>query len=297
MVCFSMLRNRKIGTSFHGQCVGAAVCLIVLNLAACENTDLGLAAEAGLEAVKAATISDAEVQSLAADTAKSSDVKNRIAAPEDKYAVRLRKLTGGLHQDGNRKFNYAVYLSPEVNAFAMADGSIRVYSGLMDKMTDGELAFVIGHEMGHVQRNHIGKKIRLALAASAVRKGVASQIGTAGDIAGSAVGGLAQVLINAQFSQLEEKEADDYALLFMKRESMEPRDAVSALRKLAGLGGIQSFLSSHPDPALRADRLQARLEGRPNSDEAKTPDSVAEGIDQVKDYLTGLYEKLIGLIQ
>ena len=50
--------------------------------------------------------------------------------------------------------------------------------------------------------------------------------------------------------------------LFLKKKDFEPRDAVSALKKLAGLGKGHSFLSSHPDPDKRAERLQAQLEGR-----------------------------------
>ncbi|MBC8017884.1 MAG: M48 family metalloprotease, partial [Verrucomicrobia bacterium] len=165
-------------------------------------------------------------------------------------------------QAGNLKFNYAVYISPEVNAFAMADGTIRVYSGLMDMLNDGELRFVIGHEMGHVVKKHIRKKIQLAYAASAVRKGVSSQNSAAGEVARSVVGGLAESLMNAQFSQLEEKEADDYGLVFLKREKYSTPDAVSALQKIAKLSKGHTFLSSHPDPGKRADRLQAQLEGR-----------------------------------
>jgi len=132
----------------------------------------------------------------------------------------------------------------------------------MDMLTDGELRFVIGHEMGHVMKNHIRKKIQLAYAASAVRKGIASQNNTAGDVARSLFGGIAESLMNAQFSQLEEKEADDYGLAFLKREKLEPEDAVSALKKIASLGEGHSFLSSHPEPEKRAERLQAQLEGR-----------------------------------
>jgi putative metalloprotease len=132
----------------------------------------------------------------------------------------------------------------------------------MELLEDGELQFVVGHEMGHVEKQHIRKKIRLAYAASAVRKGIASQSGAAGDVAGSLLGGLAEALVNAQFSQLEEKEADDAGLAFLKRKAGDPGDAVSALRKIAGLGQGHSFLSSHPDPGLRAERLQAQLEGR-----------------------------------
>ena len=139
---------------------------------------------------------------------------------------------------------------------AMADGSIRIYSGLMEMMDDGELRFVIGHEMGHVVRKHIRKKMQLAYAASALRKGIASQSNTAGAIAASQLGGFSESLVNAQFSQQEEREADDYGAAFLHRHGYGPEHAVSALRKLAALGNDHSFLASHPAPGDRADRLE-----------------------------------------
>jgi putative metalloprotease len=231
-------------------------------VAGCENTDVLTATDAGIDAVKAITLSDKDVLAIASKSADLSDRKNRLAPPVDKYSKRLDRLVNQKFQDGDVTFNYGVYISPEVNAFAMADGTIRIYSGLMDMLEDGELRFVIGHEMGHVMKKHIRKKIQLAYAASAVRKGIASQDSTAGEVARSVLGGLAETLMNAQFSQLEEKEADDYGLLFLKKKDFEPKDAVSALKKLATLGKEHSFLSSHPDPDKRAERLQAQLEGR-----------------------------------
>jgi putative metalloprotease len=228
----------------------------------CDNTDMLTAIDGGKDAVKAITLSDKDVLAISSSSADILDRKNRLAPPDNKYSIRLNRIINQKLQDGDVVFNYGVYMSPEVNAFAMADGSIRIYGGLMDMLTDGELRFVIGHEMGHVMKRHIREKIRLAYAASAVRKGVASQNNAAGEIARSVFGGFAESLINAQFSQLEEKEADDYGLLFLKKKDFEPRDAVSALKKLAGLGKGHSFLSSHPDPDKRAERLQAQLDGR-----------------------------------
>ena len=228
----------------------------------CDNTDMLTAIDGGKDAMKAITLSDKDVLAISSRSAEVMDRKNRLAPPDNKYSIRLNRIINQKFQDGDVAFNYGVYMSPEVNAFAMADGSIRIYGGLMDMLTDGELRFVIGHEMGHVMKRHIREKIRLAYATSAVRKGVASQNNAAGEIARSVFGGFAESLINAQFSQLEEKEADDYGLLFLKKKFFEPRDAVSALKKLAGLGKGHSFLSSHPDPDKRAERLQAQLEGR-----------------------------------
>ena len=233
-----------------------------VSISGCDNTDVLTAIDGGKDAVKAIMLSDKDVLAISSKSTDFLDKKNRLAPPDNKYSIRLNRLINQKFQDGDVAFNYGVYISPEVNAFALADGSIRIYGGLMDMLTDGELRFVIGHEMGHVVKRHIREKIRLAYAASAVRKGVASQNNAAGEIARSVFGGFAESLINAQFSQLEEKEADDYGLLFLKKKDFEPRDAVSALKKLAGLGKGHSFLSSHPDPDKRAERLQAQLEGR-----------------------------------
>lgn len=233
-------------------------CLVLFS--ACEETNLDLVVDAGLDAVKAVTLSDEDVKMMAVQASQKADTKNRIAPLSSPYGKRLQRLTGGKYADQGYSFNFKVYLSKQVNAFAMADGTIRIYSGLMDMMDDDELRFVVGHEIGHVVKKHIKKKIMLAYAASAVRKGVASQGSVAGDIARSGLGGLFQVLLNAQFSQEEERQADDYGILYLQKNKRDTTAAVSALKKLATLGKGHSFLSSHPASAARAKRLQAQVD-------------------------------------
>lgn len=253
---------KPVFIKFHIHILVVISLFFVFTLSGCENTDIMTAADAGRDAVKAITLSDQDLQEIALKAAQLADKQNQVASADNKYAKRLNRLVAQKLQEDNFKFNYAVYLSPEVNAFAMADGTIRIYSGLMDMLDDGELRFVIGHEMGHVVKNHIKKRTQLAYAGSAVRKAVASQNSAAGDIARSVAGSFAESLMNAQFSQLEEKEADDYGLNFLRREKFPTSHAVSALRKIARLNKGHSFLSSHPDPDKRADRLQAQLEGK-----------------------------------
>lgn len=232
------------------------VFILCLFTTGCEDTDVGMALQAGADAVRAVTLDDEDVQSLAAEVARQSDRDHDVAPRGDPYAKRLERLTAGHRKIDGHEFDFKVYLSPTVNAFAMADGTIRIYSGLMDMMTDSELIFVIGHEIGHVVENHIKEKLRLAYAGSAVRKAIASQQNEAGDIARSAVGALSESLLNAQFSQQEEREADDFGVMFLKQKGYDIQPAISALNKLAALGGNHSFLSSHPAPAKRAKRLQ-----------------------------------------
>lgn len=268
-----------------------AILFCLVFLLGCEDTDLRTAADAGMDAIKALTLSDAQLQEIASQSAAYSDKKHTLATPENRYAKRLALLVDQNLRDDNVRFNYGVYISPEVNAFAMANGTIRIYSGLMDMLDDGELRFVIGHEMGHVMKQHIRKKIRLAYAASAVRKGIASQNSPVGDIARSVFGDLAESLLNAQFSQLEEKEADDYGFAFLRDAKADPLNAVSALRKIAKLGKAHSFLSSHPDPDVRAERLAAQLEGRALSIEENKQNIIEKFKAFLAEYFPSLFRR------
>lgn len=221
--------------------------------------DTGLAVSAGLDAYKAMTLTDSDVKALGLKGIEQSDKQAKIAA-KGKYAARLAKLTAKHKGEDGLKLNFKVYQTPEINAFASPDGSIRVYSGLMDLMTDDELHYVLGHEIGHVKLGHSLSAYRAEILTRAARKGVAASGTAAGDVARSQLGGLMEAAFNAQYSQDAERQADDYGLAFNKKYKYNQKAAVSALEKLAKLSGSQaSIFSSHPAPAERAKRLSDQI--------------------------------------
>ncbi len=214
---------------------------------------------AGLDALKAVTISDAELKSVALQM-RAQDDKGNATPANNKYAVRLAKLTAKHVNEDGMTLNFKVYLDPSINANASADGSVRVYKGLMDKMSDQELLGVIGHEIGHVKHGHTMSRLRTAYLASAGRKVAASSSGAVGALASSELGAIGEQLVKSQFSQSQETESDDYGLMFMKKHGYNVRAMESAFRKLAALGsskgGLDQLLSTHPDSAKRADRMR-----------------------------------------
>lgn len=220
--------------------------------------DLGGMISAGVDAAKAATLSDADARKLAAQAAAQYDAKNQVASATSPYARRLTKITAGMKSNGTPPLDVKVYLKDEVNAFAMANGTIRVYSGLMDKMTDDEVRYVIGHEVGHVAKGHTRKALQTAYATSSLRKaGAASGNEDVAKFSESSLAGLAEKLVHAQFSQSQEHEADQYSLGFMKKNGYDTKAAISALRKLEQMFGNQSSaFSSHPAPGARAEALE-----------------------------------------
>ncbi len=229
--------------------------LLLGSLSACEGMNSAGMVDAASSLFQAATINDAEIQTLAVQSQQQLDQQNTVAGANNSYTKRLNNITRNLRNYNGTTLDYKVYLNPEVNAFALPNGSIRVYSGLMDKMTDPELLFVIGHEIGHVMNGHSKSQARTNLLTLAARKaGAASGNSIVASLSGNEIGTLAHNLVNAQYSQSHELESDAYGLKILQENNYDKSHAVSALRKLGGGGG--GFFSSHPDSANRADRIE-----------------------------------------
>lgn len=205
-----------------------------------------------------ASLSDEQIIALGQQAAAYMDSQNTVASTGDAHADRLRYLTEDHINEDGQTLNFKVYVAEEVNAFALPDGSIRVYSELMDLYDDEELMFVIGHEIGHVVQGHARKRMLVAYGASQARTVLSSALGdVVKELNETMLGDLVEKLVNAQFSQHQEKEADDYGLQFVMKHGFEAAKAPSALLKLSNHPSpkLLTLLSSHPDPHARANRL------------------------------------------
>ena len=225
--------------------------------------NLGKALNVGKDIAKAESISDAELKQYFDQISADTDAQNPIAGPKDPYGKRIAALSKGLGSHDGLNLDIKAYLVKDVNAFAMGNGTIRVFAGLMDQFTDDEIRYVIGHEIGHVKAGHSKKRMQTALRTSALQKGVGSAGGNVGKIASGELGNLFAKVVVAQHSQKNENEADDYAMNFMKTKGYQPMSAVSALEKLAAMDGDKKnsmqFLSTHPSPGARAKRMRSQL--------------------------------------
>jgi len=238
--------------------------LIALSIATlvsgCQNLNTDTLMQSGAQAFQAATLSNNDVKTLSDKSCAEMDSKAQIAPADSTYAKRLNKIAAALGDNINgTPANYKVYVTKDVNAWAMANGCVRIYSGLMDMMTDDEVRYVIGHEIGHVQAGHSRKRMQLALSSSAAQQAAAAAGGRAAALAESELGELFVKVVRAQHSQSNENEADDLAMRFMSRHRYDRRAAVTALEKLDALSGGSggaSWLSTHPAPRDRAQRMR-----------------------------------------
>jgi len=240
---------------------GLAGATLLAPAAPANSQSLGDIMGATKKVAQAATVSDEQIVAYFGQMSDEMDRQNPLAPAKDPYAVRLAKLTQGLDTYDGLNLDIQAYLVKDVNAFAMGDGTVRVYSGLMDKMTDDEVRCVIGHEIGHVKLEHGQKRMKRALQQDAAL----SVAGTASvgvrQIANSELGGLLQNVMYAQHSQKAETQSDDYALNFMAANGYNQQGCPSAMDKLAAMGGGGgiALLQTHPDPAARAKRMRKQI--------------------------------------
>ncbi|CAG2129202.1 Metalloprotease LoiP [Cupriavidus yeoncheonensis] len=246
-------------TRFARYAVPAVACIA---LAGCANMNMDSMTQAGGSLFSAASLTDANVKTLSDQSCAEMDKKNTVAAADSPYTKRLANVMSGLGNTG-LPLDAKVYMTKDVNAWAMANGCVRVYSGLMDLMSDDEVRGVVGHEIGHVALGHTKHAMQVAYSTAAAR-GLLGSLGspTLTALTSSQLADLGEQFVNAQFSQRQESAADDYSFDLLTKNGANRQALASAFRKLATLdGGQSSMLSSHPGSLERAKHIDARLAG------------------------------------
>lgn len=152
-------------------------------------------------------------------------------------------------------------VSKQINAFCMPGGKIAFYTGIIDqlKLTDDEIAMIMGHEMAHALREHSREQLAKNQATS-LGISLGAQLLGLGDI-GNAAARLGGQLLSLKFSRNDESDADLVGLELAARAGYNPQAAVSLWRKMGeatGEGGI-GFLSTHPTGPDRIRQLEGNV--------------------------------------
>jgi Zn-dependent protease with chaperone function len=144
-------------------------------------------------------------------------------------------------------------------------GKIAFFTGILDqlKLTDDEIAMVMGHEMAHALREHARERLAKTTGTSTFLQFGAQALGLGqwGDLAAR---GSSQLLA-LKFSRDDETEADLVGLELAARAGYDPKASVSLWNKMAKVGngkgtpGALSFLSTHPTGPDRIKRLEANV--------------------------------------
>lgn len=166
--------------------------------------------------------------------------------------------------DRARHWRWEVNLigSKQINAFCMPGGKIAFYTGILEqlRLTDDEVAMVMGHEMAHALREHARERIAKTQATN-IGLRLGSQLLGLGDL-GNLAASLGGQLLTLKFSRGDESDADLVGLELAARAGYQPSAAVSLWRKMGqATGGKEglAFLSTHPSGPERIRELQQNV--------------------------------------
>ena len=183
--------------------------------------------------------------------------------PRQQRVSRIGAMFARQAQRRNIPYSYTVLQNEKVlNAFAGPGGPVFVTTKLLETaQSDAELAYVLGHETGHIELKHI---VKSAQKSQTVGIGAAILGGLlGGSRGGNLVGGLVNVgagLWQKGFSRGQESEADDYGTRAMARLGFDPRAAVSMLGRLGdGPDGLAKYLSDHPTSQAREQKVEKEI--------------------------------------
>ncbi len=180
--------------------------------------------------------SDMAANKVADNIVVFMDKNNVVSADDSPYTKRLAALVAAKYVsvDG-LALNYKVYESGEVNVLACANGCIRVYSALMDTLSDNELLAVIANQIGHIVnkdcRDNLVKIAKEENATSAAGAQLEKMLSFTGEKLGTVVNELIQI----PYTEDQNKKADQYAVTLLKKNGVSASALVSALEKFAAL--------------------------------------------------------------
>lgn len=187
-----------------------------------------------------------------AQVARLRNIANRLVAQAAIYRP----------DAANWKWEVHTIKSSEINAYVMPGGKIIFYTGIIDrpKLTDGEIAAIMGHEIAHALREHSRERASMQFATSI-------GVGLAGSLLGLSsremdlVNLAGDLGLNKPHNRKQESEADQLGLELMARAGYKPQEAISLWQKMSAVSGdsVPQILSTHPNNANRIAKLQSLL--------------------------------------
>ncbi len=165
------------------------------------------------------------------------------------------------------QFDFHVLADPEtVNAFALPGGQVFVTAALASRLeTEGQLAGVLAHEIGHVIERHGAER----LAEQGLLQGLVGAVGVAtydpNDPSSARYAAMAQAvgaMVTMKYGRDDELESDRYGVQILAKAGYDPRAMIRVmeiLREAGGGGGQPEFFSTHPNPENRIGKIEAAI--------------------------------------
>lgn len=152
-----------------------------------------------------------------------------------------------------------------VNAFALPGGQVFITAGLLRRLnSEAQLAAILGHESGHVVARHGAEHLaKQQLGRSLVTAvGVATSDERGGGQQAALIAQAVNQVVSLRYGRSDELESDRLGFRFMTEAGYDPRGIVEVMQILGSARKGEAppeFLSSHPNPENRVEKLQALI--------------------------------------
>jgi predicted Zn-dependent protease len=173
---------------------------------------------------------------------------------------------------GRSPYEFEFHLLDEdqtINAFALPGGQIFITRGLLDALqTEGELAAVLGHEVGHVVARHSAEqlaKVRLTEGLTGAVVIASYDPDNPSSMRTGQVAALIGRLVNLRYGREDELESDFLGVCFIRDAGYDPEEMISVMQVLAQSSQGQEppeFFSTHPNPDRRLQRIEEAIQSR-----------------------------------
>lgn len=164
-------------------------------------------------------------------------------------------------RDTEWEFDFHLLNDPKtVNAFALPGGQVFITLALYERLrTEGQLAGVIGHEIGHVVARHGAQQ----MAKSGLTQGlIGAVMATSGTQDAMRMAQMVGQMVNMKYGRNDELQSDFLGIKFMADSGYDPRSMEEVMKILAEAGGGSrqpEFFSTHPNPENRIDKIKAAI--------------------------------------
>ena len=251
MTSFNKIKNALLLTTI----TTLAGCTTVADMAGYSSSSLNADAAKNYSQVVSSASSQGAVDNKSNTAIRVKNVFNRMKP----YADRAN--TTGVPFD----WQITVIRSPELNAWAMPGGKMAFYTGVVEKLklTDAEIAAIMGHEMTHALSEHskkdAGQKILTSLALQLGGAAIQQKTG----LNAEAMSLISDYGLDKPFSRNQESQADAGGLRLMAQAGYNPEAAVRVWQKMEAANGrsntIVTLMSTHPNSGQRIAKIQALL--------------------------------------